>query len=189
MIGGNVEIGRVSRQVEPRGSCGYERAGKSRQHHRQAERADKDLRGEQGPAERDVVDRGQPGPSAAGDEQAPLGDTEASPAGEHTGRGTAHQLGRRLSPDRGAHADHHFGDDRGAQALSERELTVTGPDDLVDLGVLSLGVAAQEIPGNPTERSGDEQGQHAPRWRGMLDGRLEAASLVVEREPLHVEQE
>lgn len=109
---------------------------------------------------------------------------QPEPTGRDTSRHAAHQLRRSFAADRGAHADDHLGDQSAQEAATERQATVTGPESLVDLGVLASGVPAQQVPGRTADCAGDRQRSHTSCRRRPLDVALEVARAGPEGEVL-----
>ena len=99
----------IGAQRDPADRGRDHRGGQRGQHERQGDRAEQHLQREQRAAERHVVDRGEAGARAGGDEQPPLPDRQPRPVRQPAGGRRAGQLRGGLAAERDAEAD---GDDR-----------------------------------------------------------------------------
>ena len=181
----HVRVGRVRRQVQPRGHGGDPGAGQRRQDHGQGDAAVEDLRGDQRTADGDVVDRGHARPAAAGHQQPPLGGREVPPPGQQAARHRPHQLGRRLPAERRAGADRHLRQQPGDRAAAEGELAGAGPHGVVHFRPAAGGEPPQQVPADAGDRSADRQHDEPPLPGRVLHRRGEGGGRAAVRQVDH----
>ena len=120
-------VGRPGPEHDPGDRGGDHRGRERRQHERERDRAEQYLEREQGPAERHVVDRGEPGARSRCHQQPPLPDRQLLELRQPRGDGRPRQLRRRLAAHRRAEPDRDDRDHAASEARQQRQPALRQP--------------------------------------------------------------